>query len=725
MAVIALQRNLTQLHQEANRLALASQMHHLEAIQLHEDMEIIEHMIVNETHQAYLLHQQAMLEKNEFEVDAHKAWEWYQKDRKDEWNLTLHRIVAEGYYEQSQREMNESTKLLQESEAMGEEAQTKIDEAQEEIKTAQELQDGLSDTGFCSHTWAERVCNAFEPNQAREDRLQMASQLSVKGTSDLNAALQEQQQAQKEHDEAIQLYTDSMQDKNISKELLEDVDELRSRVERDRDRLHVFVTKARAEAREAFGEEHEAREEDELIAENQEKLETMRSELDALYQESASEAHELESYNLKIRHDRFLIHELAMSQMAEWDVTQQHVRGVCWYAILGLLFFSYLLLHVSYSIYSKFTYSSSRPWLWIVREEPHTKRDLSYAANHLLILLLAIGSMGSLLVASPNLHVFGQVKLLLFVASWPGLFQVMLFHFIPHTIKLSFSGQFDARRLRRLVKEDLMKRLSILVFLFLMEVGIFQVGMGQYVGPSFYQGLNGWLLWTLTIFATLVHVYYFEFLSGVMDSMGLFDENGTYTTSESTTMPSDSSAISFASGSSHYSDLSSRDMISNNSSIDGRSQMQVTEMSSLMPESRTSMSANESSISMETGTVIDVFGGAMRLTPWSTPATSVASPVANTFLLSFRSEIEKLQLVLDIWVAVWCMAGIFNEFYILKNFYPVSPSLIWGPMPWWATLGMLFSCSIIVWLLRSRRPPGDEGTSWVFTKDTQSWDIFS
>jgi chemotaxis protein histidine kinase CheA len=641
---------------------------------------------------------EAMQDMQLAEQEEQEAMEWYQREVIERFNETVRAMAGAQLKHMSEVELQESQALLKEATQQEQEAADKLDQTKDALEQAQALREApVYDTGACSWgKWAAWACDTIGKNP-QADMVKEASDIAIEASVDMDAALAEQHEAQVERSKATELYYKAMLDSKASLQMMEDAMELENKAKSDEEELIKYEKEEDQEINAYYQEEKQAKAKDNEIFEWKEQAEDLHRAAQELLDTAKTDNRLLIAKENLIQKDRLFIHDTQEKVVLMTNTAKDHIAGACWYALFAVIAGALLLWHTIRRIIM--TFRQETALRWIIREQPHTARDISYTLCHSLLFLLAMGFCGELLQEFIYHHRTGRIEILLFFSIWSALVQASIFHFFPHGLKLALSGDLHLQNFKRLVMQDLIKRGFLLFLLFLLEILLVLVNFGY---PAFADAhlLNGMGLWILVLFVSLGHVYYFEFLANLFDGVDFWLETGTVQTMDSTITHSQSPSHQDQAGS-HPSDQ--RDETVANEAYCDSSEMSslVTTASCIMAEESTSTRRRDMlSIDLEPSSASGSYGSAFPSEENNNETTY--TPIASTSLFSWRSELEKLRLVLDVLLTSWSLWIIRSDVYLMKSLSPISGSLVWGALPHWFYLFVFLA--LVSLCIKSQRP---------------------
>jgi hypothetical protein len=628
------------------------------------------------------LHEKAEQDEKLAEQDAQEAMEWYRREVIERFNETMRTMAGSQLKRISQEELQESQALFEQAKEREQDAEKKLNQTKDALEKAQALRAAPEyDTGACSWgKWAAWACDTIGKNP-QVDTVKEASDIAIEASVDMDAALAEQHEAQMERQRATELYYKAMLDGNASIQMIEDAMELEEKAKSDEVELLKYEKDADQEMDTYYKDEKQAKAEDNEIFEWKQQAEDLHEAAQELLDTAKTDNLLLTGKEGLMEKDRAFIVALQARVVIMTNDAKDHIAGACWYALFAVIAGALLLWHTGSRVVQ--TFRHEKPFRWIIREQPHTAKDISYTLCHLLLFLLAMGFVGELLISYIHHKIAGRVEILLFFAIWSAMMQASVFHFFPLGLKLALSGDLHLVSFKRLVMEHLIKRGFLLFLLFLFEILLCLVNFG-YTAFANAHILNSWGMWVLVLFVSLFHVYYFEFLASLFDGVDFWLETGTNQTMDSTISNLESTQSRQAGSllpSYHQRDET---VVANEAS-------DVSEMSSLVMDSSIMAEASSSTIRREEMLSVNIesasshhYGSVFPSDENNNTGTgSMSTPIALTSIFTWRSELEKLRLLLDVLLASWSVWIIRSDVYLMKTLSPISGSLVWGALPRW------------------------------------------
>ena len=643
-----------------------------QALDMLRQAKILESKIKVEEPVASELYDEAEKDMQLAEQDAQQAMEWYEREVVERFNETMQSMAGTQLKHMSEIELQESQALFEQAKEREQDAADKLDQTKDALEKAQALRDAPEyDTGACSWgKWAAWACDTIGKNP-QVDVVKEASDIAIEASVDMDAALAEQHEAQLERINATELYYKAMLDGKVSIQMIEDAMALDEKAKSDEEELIKYEKDANQEINAYYQEEKQAKAKDNEIFEWKQQAQDLHQAAQELLDTANTDSRLLYAKENLMEKDRLFIHDLQDRVVIMTNNAKDHIAGACWYALFAVIAGAVLLWHTISRVVK--TSRHEKPLRWIVREQPHTARDISYTICHLLLFLLAMGFCGELLETFIHHQLMGRIEILLFFSIWSAMVQASVFHFFPRGLKLALSGDLDLATFKRLVMQDLIKRGFLLFLLFLFEILLVLVNFG-YTAFSDAHLLNGFGMWILVLFVSLGHVYYFEFLANLFDGVDFWLETGTRQTMDSTITNSESQSLKTGS---HPSDQ--RDETVVDEAYAGSEMSSLVTASSIMAGASTSTGREMLSIDLESAS--SNYGSVFPSE--ENNDGSISTPIASTSCFSWRSELEKLRLVLDILLASWSLWIIRSDVYLMKKLSPISGSLVWGALPHW------------------------------------------
>ena len=630
------------------------------------------------------------------EQDAKEAMEWYEREVVERFNETMQAMAGTQLKHMSEIELQESQVLFEQAKEREQDAADKLDQTKDALEKAQALREAPEyDTGACSWgKWAAWACDKIGKNP-QVNIVEEASDIAIEASVDMDAALAEQHEAQLERINATELYYKAMLDGKASIQMIEDTMALEEKAKNDDEEFVKYEKDANQEINAYYQEEKEAKAKDNEIFEWKQQAQDFHQAAQELLDTANTDNRLFYAKENMMDKDRLFMYDLQDRVVIMTNNAKDHIAGACWYALFAVIAGALLLWHTISRVVK--TFRHEKPLRWIVREQPHTARDISYTICHLLLFLLAMGFCGELLESFIHHQLMGRIESLLFFSIWSAMVQATVFHFFPHGLKLALSGDLDLETFKRLVMQDLIKRGFLLFLLFLFEILLVLVNFGYTVFSDAHL-LNGYGMWILVLFVCLCHVYYFEFLANLFDGIDFWLETGTCQTMDSTITNSESQ---WHQTGSHPSDPDQRDESVANEVSDASEMSSLVTASSIMAEASTSTGREMLSIDLELAS--SNYGSAFPSE--ENNDGTISTPIASTSCFSWRSELEKLRLVLDVLLASWSLWIIRSDVYLMKKLSPISGSLVWGHLPHWFYLfAVVALVSICISVAKSRRP---------------------
>jgi hypothetical protein len=710
------------LRQDLNWDELKVMEYHLEASQMYHEsinktltafayvrrVELLKRNASQEEKTALDLEAEANELKKEAELDKKEGDMWTIRSHADDIAYQGTTLTGEELAEQAKEETEEAQVLMSHAARKRQRGVDDLNKAEADLKAAQEVKNQtVVDGGICK--WFQLVCNAarggsppLPGGNATDPNL---SDEVIKANHDIQFALKEIHYATLERDHAIQLFHNASLHANMSVQILHEAQFFRNQSRLDTMEADAHNSNAAHETKSAAHDELLAGELEMDVTYETAEIKEYINTSSLFFGMAINDHYKAQQLNQK------LILELAEVTEVEQELDQKtveaksHVAKAGWYALVACLAGACLLVMVLVQIIASFRYQ--RPLLWIVRPPPHRMNDTLYLLNHTFIFVLSMGYVGELLTNFDQEDKSSRAGITILFAIVAAVFQVSLLHLLPHSYILFQQSHLHSTNIRILLKEDIAKKGAVASLVFTIEFLLIWVNVGSAPFKRAYQ-MNIW--WTWIMVFGLASCYTLcvkrdrDALRTPTDTseyLDVFDtdacSNGSLAGHGNYTSPGDEQSIERQSLLSNYAPESLQGSVQG--SVQGPLQGSVqhsfrdsvqqstssTTQGVILPMTNPPRSYRSSSSSMKSVPLQNenVLGGYGALGDLSTSNHSISPEIRATFIVSWRSELEKIRLLFEILVASWAVWIVRRDIELIVKFSPLVKGLAWGRCPLW------------------------------------------
>jgi len=578
---------------------------------------------------------------------------------------------AEEENERSKAMMNRTT----EEEAKG---KKKLREAQEALESAEAAQNNTKlDKGICK--WAPAMCNMVYANNnggrtQNQTAPATASDAVIKANGDIQDALQVIHEAEQERSEAIELHRNASIHANQSTAILRDVHAFKNRSEADwKKDTKKYRTSAEEEEAVAVAKRDEERAKQEKADITFKEIEMINDTeyslclFESVIKDRSNEQHAL----AKMNSDLVLVRKRQVEWKQKMEEATHHVAKAGWEALVASVAGLCLLVLVGGRIVATFRYQ--RPHRWILREAPYFSQDLWYLVCHLCIFVLTMGYVGELLMVFHEQTNIARAGITVVFSLSAAVLQVPLLHVLPSVHELFRESRIDATSAIRFLVEHVIRKGAIIALVSAIEMLLCWCWMGTVAFKQVHK-LNTFVAWLVVLCMSVGH--------------GIFLRTRGYTVPEY--LPT-RCGMEFGIISDSTNNVSNDD--ERNSllvpSFPGSSQGYIPgafQGSFVIPSPNASAESSSSMQSVPVGDSEcrndDDYGSLSN----SFRASLSASP--RNF--SWKSELEKIRLLLEFWLASIGLWIVRRDLELIRKLSPLATGIVWGRAPLWI-LNICFS----------------------------------
>ena len=591
--------------------------------------------------------------------------------------------------QQAEEENERSANMMKKASEQEDEEKKRLKEAQVALEMTETVQyHAKIDKGICK--WAFVVCNMINGNggnAAYEDRNQIhqfpivPSDAVIKANKDIHDALLEIHNTEIERAKAIELHKDASIRANLSRAVLGDIQEFKNQSDIYLHDSEEFRSSAVEKEAEAEKDDEKAQLEETDIATKEYEIIHDVNNSETIFERVIEDHYKEQIAMERVKHYRALVQQKSDEWKEKEKEATNHVARAGWEAIVASVAGSCLLVVVITRIVATFRYR--QPLRWVLRDMPYFSQDLLYLVCHIWIFLLAMGYVGELLMTFHYHNFFARMRITIIFAFNAAILQVILLHLIPSMCILFREPEVEARTVRLLVKQVIMKKGVIILLVSAIEM------------------LLCWC-WIATVAFERVHLVntYAVWLAVlcISASYGIFVQKNNYAVADDLLT--------------YYGDIS--EVLYPTSNSDGESGKENERLSLLsMPyQERSHESLSESAEGF--------FMGSPNKSPIQNSKVSAESstsmqsiPIGSTesknkveyesltnsfrarlstspVNFSWKSELEKVRLLFELLIASVAIWIVRRDLSLIRKLSPLAKDVIWGRAPLWILNIFLF-----------------------------------
>ncbi len=628
-------------YRRSTMLHLASRQHVQAAFtEEHEAMALLGRIRAEEL-QSSIFHDAATKLEDEATKDEQEASDLDYASIGDNLDYISSKLKGASIAKRAEEEATEASERLSHADELEKRGTELLNQAEAKLNATGNVADVVaSNQGVCR--WISWACDNIERQTPTEVGKKISDE-AIAIAADFDDALQLINEATNERKFATELLHKSTKDVDESIALLESAKQFREKADVEHQESLELHDKAE--------KEEERAKEDQIVGE----LETgeavsdrarLISALNAMSRyvaDARAEAENATVLDYRRKEEQAVMMETETRIRATTFAAKKHVTHAGWYASLTVLLAIGLLILSLMRIVN--TCQGSEPWLWLVRKQKLSIRDISYVYIHFLLLILTLAFSGQLLHEYHRHGFQARTEIVALFALAGSFFQVTLLHFIPNVIRLVSVSSLNVNTFMTLLIENVGKSGIIVFALFLLEILICWVNLGTTIFSRVYK-LNASWLWGIVATTATLHIIFFESYNQHSAEIG-----------------------SIADG-------------LDASSISTFEKDQGTELRSFVDDaSRTNDSGHET---------FDF----CTITSKCTNNTSYGSTLGNagvgchseislTFISSWASQLNRLKFLLDVLLASWAVWVARHNVAVIFKISPLSPGIVWGFIPLW------------------------------------------
>jgi hypothetical protein len=731
-----------ELRAEAADLYRHSINHTLQAFEFAREATILKQNIRNETNDVNQLQIEEEQDEEEANRDSQEASLWAIRNYGDNLasmgsSTTGHELAKLALQEHEMADVHSKN-----ADAKLQEGSTRLRVAREQVEIARQNEDVKANAeasyGICRifpfacSVVSSRTTTDNDETGAYSSAPAQPSDESIRANKAVQDALREINEAKVERDVAMELYKNSSLHSNASAQLLHEAQLFHDQAEYDEAESIAYRDEARDFASEASLDK-------ELIKEEQEKIQIEQTEMNKYVNESRSvlnlaisehrrasaTANAMEGKMAQVR----AVEELWGLKMVE---AHRHVAKAGWCGLVSAVAAVCLLLLVVVRIVGTFRYS--RPLLWVVRDPPHRTHDILYLINHIFIMVLAMGFVGELLLHFREEKTSAKIAITMLFALVAAIFQVTLLHFLPHTFRLFGQSDLQTGNVYVLLHEDVVKKGTVVFLLCAMEMLLIWIIFGTIVFHRAYKWDNWWV-WIIVVslaasYGVFLRKHGYIYDQQYVDTSNYLDvfdsaRSGYSDEPSMTRGKEDESERRALLSPSNISDAQMDGVINMSSAsssgiINDSLRTSIASHASRMeihnnlhssvgePSPDRSQSLNSVPLGSEDKSPSDGSAGYGSLIADNDRFRYISNThpeIHSTFIVSWKSEFEKLRLMLEILLVCWSIWVVQNSITLIVKLSPLASDVAWGRCPLWI-LNIFLLVALVcfgVWYTRQRQ----------------------
>lgn len=696
--------------------------YHNEAYQ--DNRESLRHLMLalEYAHEAHLLHENITKDRTEIQDLEGDAEEEKKKAEEDEKEASLWALRAFGdgrasvgaglsgveLAKKAQDENERAQAALQHANQTLTEGTAKLHQAHESLQLAKEAKNHTTlDKGVCR--WMSLACDIIRGQPTVNSSYPAnPNDLAIQANKDIQDALQEIQDANTEKDWGMELLVNASAHANLSTDILQDAKMFRSQAIIDRDQAHKYRTQEVEDEKEYDKDEIFITEDRNEITADRKRMynytNTSRSFLEMAISDRVEFRHAVEQYQSS-RTRAADMEKLLIQKTVE---AKQHVSKAGWSALAACVAGACLLVTVAVQIVATFRYQ--RPIQWIVKGPPDTAHDLLYLVNHIFIFFLSIGYVGELLLDFGHEKKVTRTATVFLFSILGAVLQVSLLHFLPHICKmLQTSSILDWSSSQVLIREDIVKKGSLVSIVFACEMLLMWVNIGTVAFTGAYR-LNNWWCWIMVVSLAGCYTSFLlktDWLDRRMDVSEYLDVFDTVTVESNplsyeersrNSVDNQEEKVSLLAQSSLRGSLSESMRDSASDYVETSAQGSI--MNSASPAYSKSDQRSSSSSSMRSVPLGNAEASGYGATDQI--QTMILPEIRATFVRSWTSELRKTLLLVEILVVSWAVWIIRRNIILIFKLSPLVKGIAWGRCPLWI-LNIFFFVALAVFAMSYNR----------------------
>ncbi|KAG7370810.1 hypothetical protein IV203_019380 [Nitzschia inconspicua] len=506
--------------------------------------------------------------------------------------------------------------------------------------------------------------------------------MAIQANKDIQDALQQIQYAKKERDFGMELLVNASAHANLSTEILQDAEMFRAQANIDRAQANKYRTQEMEDERQFDQDEKTIRNDRIEIAVDKKRMYNYTNTSKSFLEMAMSDYNEFQQAVDRYQASRERAIDMERLLIQKTIEAKQHVSKAGWSALAACVAGACLLAIVSVQIVATFRYQ--QPLLWIVRGPPDSTHDLLYLLNHVFIFFLSMGYVGELLLDFGNERKLARAAIVFLFSLTGAVFQVAMLHFLPHACKmLQSSSNLDWSTSRVLLREDIVKKGSLVTLVFACEMLLLWVNIGTVAFTGAYK-LNNWWCWISVVALAGCYTFFvlksnfFDRQVDMSEYLGVFD---------TVSVGSNPAGISRASVDMEYEKQSLLARPSDQGAISSSAQesVQVSMQRSIMSSTSSEICKSEPKLPSSSSMRSVPLGSADVSSYGTTDRThlTILPEIRSSFVRSWTGELRKIQLLAEILVASWAVWIIRRDVAIIIKLSPLAKGIAWGRCPFW------------------------------------------
>jgi hypothetical protein len=683
-------------HNEAYKDNEESILHLLLAFEYAHEAHLLQENVTKKQKDMFRLEKDAEGKKEKADAEEKEASLWAMRAFGDGRASVGSALTGVELAKRAQDENELGKKVLQQANMTLTEGTDKLHRAQETLQLAEEaLNHTTLDKGLCR--WMPLVCDGIRKQVAPNSTyFGSPSDLVIRANNDIQDALQQIHDAKVEKDWAIELLVNASVHANLSTEILLDAKMFRKQAKTDQQQVNKYQTEELEYEREYNADQKFIDKDSTDIFIDEKRMynytNTSRDFLDMAISDHNGFRQAVERYQLS----RQRAVDMETLLVVKTNESKHHVAKAGWSALAACIAGTCLLALVAVQIVAAFRYQ--RPFQWIVRAPPDTTHDLLYLLNHLFIFLLTMGYVGELLINFGRERKIVRATIVVVFSILGASLQVTLLHFLPHICKLHKSSNLDWRVTQVLLREDIVKKGSIVSLVFACEVLFSWVNIGAMAFERAYK-LNNWWCWITVVFLASCYAIFVlknEILPRQVDTspyLDVFDEplsvrsnplSSNMTTAAAFNLEEEKHSLlaqPFPEASASPSIRASMSEVAQASVPGSVTHSTAAAADIFNPVSKSSSSSTSSMRSVPFGSAEAYGYGAMG--NGDNSHLSILPEIRASFLVSWTAELRKIRLLIEILLASWAIWIIRRDVALIVKLSSLAQGVAWGGCPLW------------------------------------------
>lgn len=646
---------LLEEYRQSTLLHLSSRQHILDAVtEEHQAMALLGRIRTEEL-QSSILHDAAAKLEGEATKEEKMASDLDYASIADNLDYISSKLKGTSVAKRAQDEAAEASKRLEHADDLAEQGAELLKQAEAKLNATENPSEVIAaDQGICR--WVYWACSSIDRNAPPETGKKISNE-AIEIAAEFDHALKLLNDASNERQYATNLLQKSSKDVNESIAILESASKFRENAEEEHFEAVELHDKAKKEEQKAKEDEIvEAIEEEEAISDKS-RLITALNSMSRYVVQARAEGEDATALDYHRQQEQTAITATEMQIRAVTYAAKKQVTHAGWYASTAVLM-AVGLLYLSLQHIGK-TCLTGEPWLWLVRQQKLSIRDVSYVYLHFLLVILTMAFSGQLLHDYPKHGFRGKIEIIALFSLVGSFFQVALLHFLPNVIRLVSVSSLNAHTFLTLVVENVAKSGIVVFAVFILEILLCWINFGAALFTHVYKW-NGYCLWGVVTVAAILHLVYFEDYSQLAR------------------------------------DIDSTMEVRSAPTIDKE---QGTELRSLVDDTPQLWDGRG-------GIMGDLDSASSSCTKDNNYGSTVvtnghefSSEISSTFISSWTAQLSRLCFLVDMVLASWSIWVVRYNVAVIFKISPLSPGIVWGYMPLWVlnlVLLTIFLASIYI-----------------------------